>query len=60
MESIEKGVTYFAILLGLAIVVRNGTQVSGIISSISNGANAVSSTLLTGAAGGTPRGVGFA
>lgn len=52
MQTVEKGVTYFAILLGLAIVVRNGSQVSGIIKSISDGANAVSSALLTGSRGG--------
>ncbi len=51
MRTLEAAVTYFAILLGLAIVVRNGQQVSGIIKSISEGANAVSSALLTGSMG---------
>lgn len=51
MRTLEQGVTYFAILLGLAIVVRNGRQVSDIIRSISEGANAVSSTLLMGSSG---------
>jgi hypothetical protein len=45
---VEKGITYFAYLLGLAIVVRNGAEVSRVIKSIADGANAVSSALLTG------------
>lgn len=55
MGSLEKGVTYFAGLLALAIVVRNGDSVSNILRSITRGANAISATLLVGSsAGGNP------